>query len=241
LRETAYNASGKPIPITQPGARWEGAFHLPARSWRAPGAEPASGRCSIRSSLTGATLQSGEVATTISPYTQAIDPAFLSCLQAWYHWHGRTFDVGVLVNAKSPGSRPAALWNATPISDHAGMVDIKAVEYVTRTRISRVTPQSLATFTLHTKPGERGNPKLIRAARQRAYNANKQHYERLAAERNLRAGQILVTRRILAFPAVAERVGAAWIVVRDGHDLNDRIAFLSELHLTRLNLAEPRT
>ena len=198
-------------------------------------------RCSISSSLVGAELQWGQVATTISAYPQATGPAFLSCLQAWYHWQGRTFDVGVLVNAKSPGSTPAMLWNATQIPGHRGMVEIKAVEYVTRTRIPRLSAESFATFAVTTRPGERINLKRLRELQQRAFNAHKQQYERLAALHNRRAGQIIVTRRILAFPAVAKRVGAAWIVVRDGHALNERIAFLAGLHLTRLHLSPARS
>jgi hypothetical protein len=248
LRETIYNSDGNLIPMVQPKVfgQHTGQFRLPTRFWQAPATEPAAGRCATSSTLPGATLQWGQVATNIAPDTGPTGTAFLSCLQAWYHWQGRTFDVGVLLNAQSPGHAPAKLWNTTPIPGHPGIYEIKAVEYVTRTRIQRVSPLDFVHFTSTTKtrtPGPPGPATLrrIRALQQQAFKAHAKEYEHLAQLANRHAGQIRVNRTILAFPAVAKRVGSAWVVVRDGHTLADRIAFLEGLHLTRANLSTPRS
>ena len=42
--------------------------------------------------------------------------------------------------------------------------------------------------------------------------------------------------QVLVPPAVARRVGPAWVLVRYGNSLAQRIAFLEGLHLTRLRL-----
>jgi hypothetical protein len=45
---------------------------------------------------------------------------------------------------------------------------------------------------------------------------------------------------VLVPPTVARRVGPAWLLVRYGDSLAQRIAFLSALHVTRIELPHAR-
>ena len=130
LRETLYNAAGKVVPLKYP------TFHAPTEFWAAPGTPAANGRCAARSTLPGATAQWGQVTTTIAADTSVIGPAFLSCMYTQYRWRGSTFQVGVLVNAQSPGSAPASLWSATPLAG-ALVVEVKPVQYTERVELKR--------------------------------------------------------------------------------------------------------
>jgi hypothetical protein len=123
LSETLYNAFGKPIPIGYPPQ-----FHLPSSYWQAPARAPANARCLVRSTLAHVRWQWAEVATAIAPDNAVSGPAFLSCFESWYQWHGAAFEVGILLNAQAPGRPPAVLWNATPLPGHAAIVNIKAVQ-----------------------------------------------------------------------------------------------------------------
>jgi hypothetical protein len=155
LFETAYNAAGKQIPIT---SYWttKARFRLASRYWHAP-APPAGGRRAVRSSLAAATPQWGEVAQTLTPDDSVSGPAFLSCLNTWYRWRDSSLDVGVLLNAQSPGSRPAALWNATPLSGTSNTFAIKSV-----TDRIRVGPGDSTVATINLAPG--GVAKRVGAA-----------------------------------------------------------------------------
>jgi hypothetical protein len=146
LFETAYDAAGKEIAVT-PYWTNQARFQLESRYWRAP-APPAAGRCAVTSSLATATPQWGEVAQTIAPDHAVSGPAFLSCLNTWYHWHASSLDVGILLNAESPGTRPAALWNATPLSGSRDTFTIKAV-----TDKIRVGPEHTTLAPVNLAPG----------------------------------------------------------------------------------------
>jgi hypothetical protein len=130
LRETLYNAAGKVVPLRYP------TFHAPTKFWAAPAAPVANGRCAARSTLPGVAAQWGQVTTTIAADSDVIGPAFLSCMYAEYRWRGSIFQVGVLVNAQSPGRAPAPLWNATPLAGQS-VVEVKPVEYTERVAVKR--------------------------------------------------------------------------------------------------------
>jgi hypothetical protein len=150
LTETFYTASGKQVPATPAPS-----FHLTSRYWQAPSGPPADGRCAVASSRSnGLDVQWGQVVTTIAADTALIDPGFLSCLNGWDRWHGATYEVGVLLNARDPGKTPASLWNSTPVSGHPGIVEIKAVQ-VRRPTPSRHANQivTLAPATLARRVG----------------------------------------------------------------------------------------
>ncbi len=146
LFETAYDAAGKEIPVT-PYSTNQARFQLATRYWHAP-APPTVGRCAITSSLASATAQWGEVAQTIAPDHTVSGPAFLSCLNTWYRWHGSSLDVGILLNAQAPGTRPATLWNATPLKGTRDTFTIKAV-----TDQIRVGPENATVTPVNLAPG----------------------------------------------------------------------------------------
>ena len=208
LTETFYDASGNLIPSTGLPA-----FRVASRYWQAPATPAANGRCALNSTLAGVTVQWGEVATAIAPDKAGSGPAFMSCLETWYTWHGSSFDVGVLLNAESPGSAPAPLWYTTPVPGHPGIVEIKPVQVHRK-------------FIL---------PSLAALTRQAGHaNADR----RLATlEQFLKQAERSHVWQVLAPAAVARRVGSAWLVVRDGNSLAQRIQFLNGLHITRLNLS----
>jgi len=138
LFETAYDAAGREIPDTPYWAS-QARFQLPSRYWHAP-APPAAGRCAINSSLGGVSPRWGEVALAIAPDREVTGTAFLSCLNTWYRWRGSSFDVGVLLNAQSPGSAPGPLWNAATLPRSPGIVVIKPAQYEIRLRASGDPP-----------------------------------------------------------------------------------------------------
>ena len=212
ITETLYDAAGKPIPITVTPS-----FHLPSSYWQTPATPAATGRCALHSTLTGVATQWGEVATAIAPDHAVSGPAFLSCLHTWYRWHGTGFEVGVLLNAESPGSPPAPLWNATPLASHPGLFQIKPVQVRIQTQLNRFNQLSLAALTR----------RIGRAAAERQI-ANQ--------DRIIRQHERTHPWRVLAPAAVARRVGPAWLVVRYGNSLAQRIQFLNGLHTIRLDL-----
>ena len=227
LPVTLYDAAGHVVPVrSKPG--YAGVpFHVPTADWQTPATAAPRGRCAVRSTLRGGGAQSGQAATVIRSDPAVSGPAFLSCLHASYRWHGSSFEVGLLVNAQSPGSAPAPLWNATSTPGHAGVVEVKPVREVTTIRIQRVPSQLSPAFIayLTEKFGKAG-------AAQR-----EKGYERAAREQNRHVGQLRTIRTTtLAFAAVARKVGPAWLVVRGGASLSQRIRFLDSLRITRLDL-----
>jgi hypothetical protein len=213
ITETLYDAAGKLIPIT-----FTRAFHLPSSYWQTPATPAATGRCALHSTLAGVATQWGEVATAIAPDYAVSGPAFLSCLHTWYSWHGTGFEVGVLLNAESPGSAPAPLWKATPLAGHPGLFQIKPVEVRIQTQLNRFNQLSLAALTRRIGRAEAE----LQVAKQ---------------DRIIRQYERIHSWRVLAPAAVARRVGPAWLVVRDGNSVAQRVRFLNGLHITRLDLS----
>jgi hypothetical protein len=121
--ETFYSSTGKQITTAETIP-----FRVPSSYWHAPATPSRSGRCLVRSTLTDVTAHWGQVATAIEPDPTVHGPAFLSCSSTWYTWHHVPFAVGILLNAESPGNTPAALWGATPLTGHPGIVQINPVE-----------------------------------------------------------------------------------------------------------------
>ena len=97
--------------------------------WQPPDIAPANGRCALASHTPGASVQWGQVATKVTPDRAANDAQFLTCLQMWFNVPGGAFQAAVLLNARSPGRPPAALWGATPVPGHPGLVKIDARTY----------------------------------------------------------------------------------------------------------------
>jgi hypothetical protein len=113
-----------------------GVYHLEGASqfsshryWQPPDKAPADGRCALASHTPGASVQWGQVATAINPDPAANDLAFRSCMQEWFNVPGGAFQAAVLLDARSPRRPPAALWGATPVPGHPGVVKIDARSY----------------------------------------------------------------------------------------------------------------
>lgn len=88
------------------------------------------GACAINSSLSGLTHQPPRAVTTITPIPASARGIFLSCLNEDVSYQGSYPDgenaqLALLVNAHHPGQRPAALWGATAVPGHPGIVELK--------------------------------------------------------------------------------------------------------------------
>jgi hypothetical protein len=82
------------------------------------------GRCAVNTGLIG--YQHLTVALrTITPLPENVPGLFLSCLNDNYIYRGAIFNIAILINAHQPGSKPAALWNATPVPGQPGIFEIK--------------------------------------------------------------------------------------------------------------------
>jgi hypothetical protein len=218
LTETLYNAAGGLIPV-----HFTRGFHLASSYWKAPAAPAANARCAVTPALAGVTGQWGEVATDIAPDRNVTGTAFLSCLEAWYRWHGNGFQVGILLNAEAPGSLPAALWNATALPRHPGIVEVKPVQQAYKIKPLPTRLPASVIVAVSKREGKAA------AAQQEA------RWQRTARAFNERhAGR--TTWRVYAPGALARRVGAAWLVVRDGSSLAQRLEFLDGLRVTRLDV-----
>ena len=213
LTETFYDSSGRLLPSTPQG----GAFRVGNSYWQAPATPPTNAPCTLGSSLPGVATQWGQVATAIAADAQATGAQFLSCLDTFYSWRGSSFEVALLLNARSPKSTAAPLWNARPLAGHPAIAIVPPVEV--RNQLNPFSPlPSLAQLT--------------------------KRFGRAEAERQLANDRRLIQRysrshpwRVYAPGIVARRVGPAWLVVRDGGSLTQRIQFLNGLHLTRLDLS----
>ena len=205
LTETLLDAAGHPIPVSDPQT-----FTLANSYWQGTQAPPAKGRCAISSSFPGVKTDWGQVTRQIAADRAITVPAWLTCVHVWFSAPGAAFETALLLNAKAPGSAPAPLWGAVPVPGHPGIVKIPPVQ-----RKIQLPPLSAAAakriLAIDTKRG--GRPR---------------------AEQILRESERRNVWEVLVPAAVARRVGPAWLLVREGNSLQQRIAFLKSLHVTRM-------
>jgi hypothetical protein len=215
LTETLLDAAGHTIPVRR-GAT----FTLPNSYWRGSEAPPARGRCAMRSSLAGASMQWGQVADAIAAERGITVPAWLTCLHEWYSAGASALETAILLNASAPGRTPAPLWGAVPVPGHAGIVEIPPMQREIHFRIP--TPSRAVLARELARDTERsGRAHALTLIRQ---------VERAASKRGEVFWDVFVP------PTVARRVGPAWLLVRYGDSLAQRIAFLDSLHVTRMEL-----
>jgi hypothetical protein len=208
LTETLLNASGRAIPV---GAQPR--FQLPNDYWQRPQAPPAQGRCAMSSSLAGTHIAWGIVATKIAADPNITTPGWLSCLDMWFSAPGTNYEAAILLNAQSPGSTPAPLWGAIPAPGHPGIVEIPPVQ-----REVHLPPLSSTEAT-------------------RILAIDTKTAGRARAEQILHESERRTVWEVFVPPTVARRVGPAWVLVRYGDSLAQRIAFLEALHVTKLKLS----
>jgi hypothetical protein len=215
LTETLLDAAGSVIPV-----RGRSTFTLPNSYWHGAEAPPARGRCAMRSSFPGVKTGWGQVTRQITPDRSITVPAWLTCLHVWYSAGAASYETAILLNAKSPGSAPAPLWGAIPVPGHPGIVEIPPVQREIHFRIPKPSSAQLEReLARDTKIGGRKQAEaLIRQV------------ERAASKRGETFWDVFVP------PTVARRVGPAWLLVRYGDSLAQRIAFLDALHVTRIAL-----
>jgi hypothetical protein len=213
LTETLLDRGGHAIPVGKSQT-----FTLPNSYWQGTQAPPARGRCTMSSSLVGVRTAWGQVATKIAPDRNLTTSAWLTCLHTWFTLHGASYETAILLNAKSPGKPPALLWGAIPIPGHPGMVQIPPVQQEIHFRLPK---RSHAQVALELARDTR------RAGRARAEEEVKPA-EQLSGK---------ATYWDVFVPAtVARRVGPAWVLVREGSSLEQRVAFLESLHITKIKL-----
>jgi hypothetical protein len=208
---TPLDGAGHVIPSSATAA----AFQLPNRYWQDRATPPADGRCALTARPAGLRVQWGQVATRIAPDTTVSGTAFLTCLQAWYTASNTSFQAAVLLNAQAPGRAPAPLWGATTVPGHPGIVEIKATMY---------------------HPPALSHEQTRRFAAQLAHQYGRAFAQREAARLAKLAQTQHTTGLALAPPTVARRNGNAWLLVRYGNNLAQRIAFLNTLQITRIRL-----
>jgi hypothetical protein len=211
---TPLDAQGRVIPSSQ--APLGNGLQLPIAYWQASAKTPRQARCALRSSAANVRVQWGEAAKAIVADQSVSGPAFLACTNIWYTLPGRTFEVGLLLNAQQPGAPPASLWGATPIPGHTGLVQLWAVRW-----LQPPPPPGLAST-------------IVKRLRHR--------YGTLGAQRIAR--EIVASARMnrviqLAPEAVAERIRGAWLLVEFG-TVAQRLDFLKTLSVTRLDLGRSR-
>jgi hypothetical protein len=229
LTETLLDASGRPIAVgKQPPM-----FKLPDSYWQAPTAAPSSGRCALNSALAGVRPAWGEAATRIAGDPADAAPAWLSCLDEWFSVKGAagltagaSFQAAVLLNGRAPGTAPAMLWQAVPVVGHPGIVQVPAEQQAVHVQFPPLTSARLAR-ELSQLTREVGHTQAVRQQDQVV------RFQRAA---EARYGKSRTLWSVFVPPTVARRVGPAWVVVRYGDSLAERIAFLESLHLTRLDL-----
>jgi hypothetical protein len=208
LTETLLDASGREIPVSSDSQT----FTLPNSYWQGTQAPPANGRCAMSSSFPGATVAWGQVTQQIAAYPDLTAAAWLTCLHMWFSAGATSYETAILLNAKSPGSTPAPLWGAQPVPRHPGIVEIPPIE-----REFHLPPLSAAQAT-------------------RILTIDSKTRGRAAAEQILRESERRTVWDVLVAATVARRVGPAWLLVREGPSLAQRIAFLQSLHVTRMAL-----
>lgn len=206
LTETLLDASGRAIPVSDVPET----FTLPNSYWQGTQAPPAQGRCAISSSFPGVRTAWGQVTREISPNSYITVPAWLTCVHVWFSIPGASLETALLLNAKAPGSAPAPLWGAVPVPGHPGIVEIPPVER-----------------EIHLPP-------LSAAMAKRILAVDTKQAGRARAEQVLHESERRTVWDVLVPATVARRVGPAWLLVREGNSLQQRIAFLQSLHVTRM-------
>jgi hypothetical protein len=214
LTETLLDGTGHPIPVSKSPV-----FTLPNSYWQETQAPPAKGRCAISSSLAGVRTAWGEVATKIAADPNITTPGWLTCLNTWFSLNGASYEAAVLLNARSPGRPPAMLWGAIPIPGHPGIVEIPPVQQEVHYRFPRPS-RAQAARELARDTKLRGRARAEQLMRQVEQLAGKEH----------------TTWDVFIPSTVARRVGAAWVLVRYGNSLEQRVAFLESLHITKIKL-----
>jgi hypothetical protein len=222
LTETLLDAAGRPIPVHVAQT-----FELSNSYWQGAAAPPTRGRCAMSSSYAGARTLWGQVATTIAPDPAVTVPAWLTCLHVWYAAGNAAFETAILLNANAPGSPPAPLWGAIAVPGHPGIVQIPAVQREVHFRFPKLSRKQLARqfseLTQVMRP--RGRARALARAKQYLHEN-----ERLSGTEQTRW-------EVFVPPSVARRVGPAWLLVRYGNSLAQRIAFLEALHVSKIALA----
>jgi hypothetical protein len=208
LTETLLDASGRTIHVS----REDATFTLPNSYWPGTHAPPANGRCAIASSFPGVKTAWGQVARQIAPDRAITVPAWLTCVHVWFSVPRQSFEAALLLNAKAPGSAPAPLWGAVPVPGHPAIVQIPPVE---------------REFHL---------PPLSPTAAKRILAVDTKHIGRVRAEQVLHESQRRTFWEVFVPGTVARRVGPAWLLVREGNNLQQRIAFLQSLHVSRMDI-----
>jgi hypothetical protein len=117
LSVVAVGRNRAAIPIdqnTQP-------FRLPAQYWEQPQKEP-RGACALTAPPRYRRFR-GTTALRLGSEADVEGAAFTSCLSVDYKVAGTTLTAAVLVNAKSPTSEAPALFGASPVAGHPGLVN----------------------------------------------------------------------------------------------------------------------
>jgi hypothetical protein len=214
LTETLLDETGHPIPVSKSPV-----FTLPNSYWQGTQAPPVKGRCAINSSLVGVRTAWGEVATKIAADLNITTPGWLTCLNTWFSLNGASYQAAVLLNARSPGRSPAMLWGAIPIPGHPGMVEIPPVQQEVHYRFPRPSrAQAARELARDTKLGGRARA------------------EQLMRQVEQLAGKQQTTWDVFIPSTVARRVGPAWVLVRYGKSLAERLRFLQALQVTKMEL-----
>lgn len=194
-------------------------FTLPNSYWQGTQAPPLKGLCAISSSLAGVRTAWGEAATKIVSDPNIVTPGWLTCLNTWFSLNGASYEAAVLLNARAPGRPPARLWGAIPVPGHPGMVEIPPVQQEIHYRFPRPSrAQAARELARDTKVGGRARAQQLM-----------RQVEQLAG-REQTAWDVFIPS------TVARQVGPAWLLVRYGNSLAQRIAFLEALHLTKIKL-----
>lgn len=116
------------------------------------------------------------------------------------------------------------LWGAIPFPGHPGVVQIPAVQQEIHFRMPKLSSaQAARELARDTKMvGRKRAEMLLRQVEQ-------------ASDKEQTRWDVFIP------PALARRVGPAWILVRYGDSLAERIGFLEGLHVTKIVLPHGRS
>jgi hypothetical protein len=123
---TPLDRFGHPIPQDPAGSRRR-LFQLPNSYWQASAKAPADASCALSSTLTGVSVEWGQVATRIAADEAAPNTAFFTCMQVWYRYRSTDFQAALLLDGHSPGHAPKMLWGAKPLVGQPGVFRVPAI------------------------------------------------------------------------------------------------------------------